>query len=86
MDLRTWIEQNFPRPAEPREDGGEMRGARRWFVRLSGTSHETLNRVLDGEPLRSLRAATRISDATGGAVSVAALMGFADAKSTRKSA
>jgi hypothetical protein len=67
MTLKEWLDANHP-----------GRGGRAWLVREAPTSHETLKRILDeGEPLNGKKTAERISEATGGAVTVASLMGFA---------
>ena len=55
------------------------------MFRVSGCARETIVRALNGDPILTEPAAKRLSDATGGEVTVAQLMkGGVRAKPTRK--
>jgi hypothetical protein len=71
MQMREWLAQNHP-------DEGPM-----WLVRNAETSYQTAKKVLDGVPLASKKTAMRLSEATGGSVSVAELMDIALPSSPR---
>jgi len=63
MRLSAWLEEHHP-----------GRGGRAWLVRESGCSYETVGRALRDEPIDSKRAAERLSEATGGVVTVISIM------------
>lgn len=66
MTLREWLDMNHPGWGGPAV-----------LVRAAASSYQTVNKGLRGEPIEDKAAAQRLSDATGGAVSVATLMGLA---------
>lgn len=72
MQLSKWVQKNLPE-----------RGARAWLMRKSGVSFQTIRKALDGDALDDKRTAEKLSEATGGAVSVAELMHIAPPKRGR---
>lgn len=65
MTLAQWLEAHRP-----------GRGGKAWLVRSAESSFQTVSRALRNEPIDDKAAAQRLSAATGGAVSVASLMGL----------
>lgn len=74
--LAAWLKAYYP-----------GRGGPTKLVRLSGAHADTVRRALRGDPIITEPAAQRISDATGGVVTVEQLMGDGvRAKPRRKAA
>jgi hypothetical protein len=65
MTLSEFLQARFP---------DDRRGGPMWLVREAKTSHKTINKILAGQPVGKRDTAKRISDATGGAVTIAELM------------
>jgi hypothetical protein len=75
MTLAEWLKLNHP-----------DYGAKAVIVRAAATSYKTIDKALRGEAIDDKKAAIRISEATGGAVSVAELMHIEVPKRIRKTA